>query len=111
MPHRKRGTLLPFLEEILQRHQRPDAAHQELLVLLDRRSGDDDPFDAQTEELRLIHITLLVEFYGHLVDDLVGPLLPDQRLYLLGFVRAHEVLCEDALHRLEALLDHFLVLR
>ena len=47
---------------------------------------------------------------AHLVDDLVGALLADQRLDLLGFVGAHEVLGEDALHRLQALRDDLLVL-
>ena len=110
LPNQKRRSPLSLFVEILERHQRPDSAHQELLVLLHGGGGHLNTLDTQTQELRLVDIALFVELHVHLVDDLVGALLANERLDFLGLIGAHEVFCQDMLDRVQSVGHHLFVL-
>ena len=102
-------ALATLLEEVMQGDDAPDAPHQQLFELLDIAPRDLRVLDPQVGDQGLVEIAALVEPHRHLVDDLVAAALLDLGLDLLRLVRAHVVLGQDGLDRLQAVADGLLV--
>ena len=96
---------MPFLKEIPQGHDGPDTAGQQFFELLDGAGLDLDALRAEIREQRFVHVALLVELDGNLVDDLKTAAFTDSGFDLFGFVRPNVIFGQNALHRTESVLD------
>src|SRR5699024_2879553 len=95
--------------EVLDVADAPDAAHEELRVPLDRDVIDDDAFDLEVLELRLVDVVLLIERDGHLIDHAVAALAADLRLHEHVLVAVDVVGSQDLAHAVDPGLDRRLV--
>ncbi|MNE51679.1 hypothetical protein D3C80_1463160 [compost metagenome] len=96
---------------ILKISDAPHPSNQQLLMCLHRAGVDQHLFYPEVSKLSLVHIVFVVERNADPVDDLVTPLLLDDRTYQPRFVAMHIVLAQDFLNRLDTGLNRRLIIR
>ena len=92
----ERAGLAPVLVlgVVMQVDDRPDAADQQLVILLDVALGDVDITQAHVCQLGPVFVLGLDQLDLDFVDDLVGTLFAGDRLDLLAFVRTDVALSQ-----------------
>ena len=94
---------------VLDAHDAPDAALQDLAVVAHVLRRHHKRLDGEVRERCDIDVLVLIQARGHLVDDGVLAQLADLGLDALGLVGAHVVVRQDLADALEPLLDGLLV--
>ncbi len=100
---------MSFLKEVVHGDHAPDAAGQQLLVVLDHLRRNQCIFNAEVGELGFVNVFLLIELYRYFINDLVGSSLTNERFHLLCFIRADVVISQNTLNVLQPLLDDLVI--
>ena len=104
------AVILLFLDVlVIELHNAPDTAAKQPVVFLWVFIGNRHSFDPQIGELCFIDIALDVQANCDLVDDGKTATGTKNREDFLCLIRTHKVICQNALHMLNALFDDFFV--
>ncbi len=96
----ERRTLFVLIIIIFEVDDAPDAAAQQLLVLLYISVIYDYLVNVDIEDSALVVVRFLVEFGRYLVDYLVMSAFTDLGFNLFRFIRTHKVVCQYMLYGL-----------